>query len=460
MEPRVMVLAEAANPNLTSAALVAWNHFLALREVCNAHLVTEVRNSDAILDAGLPRDAFTTIDNRRPMHLAWKLSKALRGGTSLGWTIYTALCSLAYPRFEQKVWRQFGEQLKQGDFDVVHRLAPITPVAPSLLAANCARHDVPFILGPINGGVPWPRGFRHLLRREREWLSHIRGLHRWLPGYRSTRKHAAAIITASSTAFEDLPEKYHDKCLLMPENAVDPENFCEQESELIPAGEEVDGDHGPLKIAYWGRLVPLKGLGMLFEAAEPFLANGEAVIELAGEGPEETRLRQWVRERGLEKQVIFHGQLDQETLAERMAQADLLGFPSVREFGGGAVLEAMALGLMPMVLDHGGPADLVPESIGVRIPLGSRSEIVQRMRCALQNCVDDLSGTRRRGREAQRYAGRFHTWEARAETDLDIYRWVLGEGTKPNLKLPMAVEHKTGRPGRTEQVTAGVGAGR
>jgi glycosyltransferase involved in cell wall biosynthesis len=460
MEPRILVLAEAANPKLTSAALVAWNHFLALREVCDAHLVTEVRNRDAILEAGLPEDAFTAIDNRRPMHLAWQLSKALRGGTSLGWTIYTALCSIVYPRFEQKVWRIFGEQLKKGEFDVVHRVAPITPVAPSFLAATCSKHDVPFVLGPINGGVRWPPGFRHLMSREREWLSHFRGLHRWLPGYRSTRHHAAAIITASTTAFEDLPERYHDKCLMMPENAVDPERFCNHEPEVTAARREGSPDQGPLRIAYWGRLVPLKGLGMLFDAAEPFLNNREAVIDLAGEGPEENRLRQWVQERGLEKQVIFHGQLDQVTLANRMAQADVFGFPSVREFGGGAVLEAMALGLMPMVLDHGGPADLVTEDVGVKIPLGTRTEIVQRFRCAMQRCVNDLGETRRRGRDAQHHAGQYHTWEARAETDLDIYRWVLGKGEKPNLKLPMTVERKTDRPRPVEAVFAGVGAGR
>ena len=454
MEPRILVLAEAANPQLTSAALVAWNHFSALREVCKAHLVTELRNRDAILEAGLPEDVFTTIDNRRPMHLAWQISNKLRGSSSIGWTTYTALCSLVYPRFEQKVWWQFGEQLQRGEFDIVHRIAPITPVAPSFIAKRCAAADVPFVMGPINGGVPWPKGFRHLRGREREWLGRLRWLHRWLPGYRSTRRHAAAIITASSTASEDLAESYQAKCVKMPENAVDLDRFSDsvdENSAPDPASVPV------LKIAYWGRFVPLKGLRMLFEAAEPLMMEGKATIDLAGEGPEEPRLRQWVEQRGLSDQVHFHGQLDQSTLARRMASMDVLGFPSVREFGGGAVLEAMALGLMPIVVDHGGPPDLVPESIGRRIAVNNRRQMISDLRKVLEDCANDLAGTRARGRHAMQYVADRHTWEHRAKSDLEIYRWVLGQGKRPDWRFPLPPRRSYSASGAQKQDPASIG---
>jgi hypothetical protein len=83
--------------------------------------------------------------------------------------------------------------LRAGEFSLVHRLTPLSPTLPSLLASRCKEIGVPFVWGPINGGVPWPAAFDRERRREREWLSYVRGAYRYLPGYRaSTRRCAAA----------------------------------------------------------------------------------------------------------------------------------------------------------------------------------------------------------------------------------------------------------------------------
>lgn len=175
---RVLVLAEAANPEWPSVPLVGWSHYRALARRVDAHLVTHVRNRDAIERAGLIEGSdFTVIDSERVAGPMWRTSEAIRKRLGLGATFTQGFNIGAYYYYEHLVMKQFGARLRAHAFDLVHRLTPLSPVLPSLIAKECRRIDVPFVWGPINGGVPWPPGFGEVQRREGEFLSAVRGLH-------------------------------------------------------------------------------------------------------------------------------------------------------------------------------------------------------------------------------------------------------------------------------------------
>src|SRR5689334_16534633 len=109
MKPlRVLLMAEAANPEWVSVPLVGWSHTRALARRVDAHLVTQWRNRQAIRKAGLVegRD-FTAIDSEAVAAPMTKLAYAL-SGKGKGWTLITAFQALSYYYFERLVWKALG----------------------------------------------------------------------------------------------------------------------------------------------------------------------------------------------------------------------------------------------------------------------------------------------------------------------------------------------------------------
>ena len=416
--PRVLLIAEAANPDWVSVPLIGASLAEALREVADVHLVTQIRNRDALLAAGwIEGTDVTFIDSEAIARPAWKLAELLRLGKGAGWTMVTAIGSLTYGYFERKVWRHFEDDLKAGRFDLVHRIVPLSPTANSPLAARCARIGIPFILGPLNGGVPWPPGFERERLREREFLSYLRGVYRLLPGRKSMLDSAAAIICGSRHTQSEVENGRSPRVRWLPENAIDPARFSRI---AVPAQAGA-----PLKAVFIGRLVPYKGADMAIEAAAPFIAAGRMSLDIVGDGPQMESLIAQAAALKIENGVTFHGWQQHRAVQDIASACQLLLFPSVREFGGGVVLEAMALGLVPLIVDYGGPGELVESTTGLKVPLGDRASIVSSLQDALDRVTSSPEALMAMAQAARSKVMQDFTWSAKARQISTVYDAVL-----------------------------------
>jgi glycosyltransferase involved in cell wall biosynthesis len=224
-----------------------------------------------------------------------------------------------------------------------------------------------------------------------------------------------------------MPDKYEAKCVYIPENAIDPLRFNKQACVSV---------EGPLRVCFVGRLVPYKGADMLLEAAAPLLRAGKMRLDIIGDGPEREGLRDLVDELGVGSSVELPGWIEHGEIQARLARSEVFAFPSVREFGGGVVLEAMALGVVPVVLDYAGPSELVTEATGYKVPTGSREEVVSGFREILGRLCDSREGLRPLADRARKRVLTHFTWDAKARQTREVYRWVLGRSGRPEWPIP------------------------
>jgi glycosyltransferase involved in cell wall biosynthesis len=122
-----------------------------------------------------------------------------------------------------------------------------------------------------------------------------------------------------------------------------------------------------------------------------------------------------------------------------MRLADILLFPSIRDNNPAVIFEAFAAGAVPIVVDFGGPGDIVPRDIGCKVPLTNEAEVVARMEGILKDLAHDRDRLERLRQQGISYARECLSWDAKAQTLTAILEWALRRGPKPDLPPPKAL---------------------
>lgn len=419
---RLLIVAEACNPAWSSVPLVGYNMAtsLARRPELDVTVVSHIRNREDVLKSELAlRANLVFIDNELVAKPMFKIGQLLRGGSSLGWTTNMALNWPGYIYFEKKVLRLFREHFRQGKFDLIHRLTPLSPTIGSPLATNS---NVPMLLGPLNGGLPWPADYPELRGKEREWLVPIRNAYKALPYYWSMYRSLAGVIAGSRHTATETPEQFSGREFYIPENGIDPKKF------ELAAGWTAPEPGKRFRFITVGRLVPYKATDMTLEAMRDSESLRQTELRIIGDGPFRGELERRVKEFGLEENVTFLGWMDQKEVGKELSSAQAFAFPSLREFGGGVVLEAMASGLPSIIVDYGGPAELVTKETGIAIPMQPREGLIGDLRTAMETLAADHNRCRTLAGNSVKEVRTKFTWDAKAGQMLDFYEKLVPGG--------------------------------
>ncbi len=183
-------------------------------------------------------------------------------------------------------------------------------------------------------------------------------------------------------------------------------NFVPDYAEARPAVDVPPGR--PLLIAL-GRLHRDKGFDVLIRAM-PRL--GGATLLIAGEGPEDARLRRLARGEGVAERVVFHPW--RSDVAALLKAADVFVCPSRLEPLGNVVLEAWSAGRPVVAAAADGPRELIaPGWDGLLVPMEDPGALA----AAIGGLLDD------RARAAALAAAGRRTFSARFSEAPVVARW-------------------------------------
>lgn len=260
-------------------------------------------------------------------------------------------------------------------------------------------------------------------------------LEEWALNYRSSKKQLALKMFQ----YRDL----ESATLLIATSAKEIESIrqlgLKQPVAIIPNGvnlpvakfeDQIEGESKDLQynFLFLSRIHPIKGLINLVEAWGK-LSPMNATLHIAG--PDEAghlaEVRKRVQALGLDGSIKFLGMVEGHSKEVLFKNADLFILPSYSENFGVVVAEALAYGT-PVISTHGTPwKGLRERGCGWWVEPTAEA-LCSAMREALQLRKDELRDMGARGRL---YAKQFD-WELIAKKNVDLYKWVLGEGPEPD----------------------------
>lgn len=128
-----------------------------------------------------------------------------------------------------------------------------------------------------------------------------------------------------------------------------------------------------------GRLIKRKGYDLLIKALSR-IKDPNVKLLIIGIGPEKAYLEKVCSESGVDKQVLFLGQVSEEKKFQHLSVSTIFALSSLHEGFGIVFLEAMYCGLPVITTDCGGQADFLKDgTTGFLTPVGDEGLLTEKI---------------------------------------------------------------------------------
>ncbi|MCF0134807.1 MAG: glycosyltransferase [Lachnospiraceae bacterium] len=174
-----------------------------------------------------------------------------------------------------------------------------------------------------------------------------------------------------------------------------------------------------IEIFHVGRIMHLKNHRMMIDTVEKLLSENHNVrLHFYGEGADKEELMREVRDRSLDKNIIFEG-LNTGLFSE-LCKGDIFVLPSQYEGMPMSLIEAMAAGLPCIATNVGGARDVMEEGVSGLLCDPEEESFANRLRVLIQ----DETLRKKLGENAIIRASRFSD-DSMAQSYINLYNSVL-----------------------------------
>ena len=145
-----------------------------------------------------------------------------------------------------------------------------------------------------------------------------------------------------------------------------------------------------MEIISTGRLVPFKNIRMAIEVLKRIRDDGYSFnYTIVGKGPEKKQIEEMVKNYHLAENIKLVGEVPRETVMEYLKMADMYLFPSLREGGSWALMEAMAAELPVVCFDWTGTGVITDDLCANRIKPTSMKQDVDCFADAVEDLINN-----------------------------------------------------------------------
>ncbi|WP_426053426.1 glycosyltransferase family 4 protein [Janthinobacterium sp. PSPC2-1] len=286
--------------------------------------------------------------------------------------------SFSYMLWQRQVLATAKKLKKNEDYSLVHQLNTIGFRHPGFLW----KLDLPYVWGPVGGSsdlndifFPILSKGNYLRNKLRNWTN--RYFLRHSARVRNAATAAKAVFCATSADRDNFRRFLNVDCQVIRENSV-----LNIKEAIKPTGAQV-------QFVWAGSIDERKALNLLLSALDQLPSRSDWCLHVIGDGPIKSMLQARAVASELDKQIVWHGQVQREDVLRIMREADVHIMPSIMDSNPTVLLEAFEMGLPSIALDQFGAHDLITAETGFKVRVNTLEEIVEQLAQHITFCLDN-----------------------------------------------------------------------